>query len=142
MKEKLEILLGDDAFYDSSTKNIFKEAYLSKLNENLINYEINFTLETEPKKVIENAHKYQIVVTDLDYTGDGCGKQGYEIIEHVSNLNPKPLLILCTSSDNIIEINKMVRTKIDYHAGTGKGHKFEDLIEILTKHLKGGIKNE
>ncbi|MDP2750005.1 MAG: hypothetical protein Q8O89_04185 [Nanoarchaeota archaeon] len=132
--KKLEILIGDDGFLEPVTMIIFKEDYAQKLKRELSGYEINIAYETNPQRVIEKGSRYDVIVTDLDYTGDGTGKQGYDVIDAISKLNPRPLIILCTSSDNHEEIQEKTQGKIDYLAGTGQGHKFGDLIDVLIGH--------
>lgn len=134
--KKLEILIGDDAFLEVFTIMTFNDAYIPRLKEGLKEYEISVKIETNPEKVIQEASKYDVVVTDLDYTGDARGRQGYEVVDAVAKLSPKPLLILCTSSDNYAEIKEKTEGKIDYHAGPNGLHKFDDLVDILINHYK------
>jgi hypothetical protein len=137
-KQTLNILIGDDEFKDFLTERIFKQNYVSQLKEQTPGYEFNWRYETDSQSVIRQATTgtYDIIVTDLDYSGGGRGKEGYEVIDMISKMNPRPILILCTSCDNEREIEEKTRGKIDFRAGgTGKGHKFSDLVEILSKHL-------
>lgn len=138
MKQTIDILIGDDEFKDLTTKSIFKNLHENKLKESLPSFTINWKYVTEPEKIIEEAKikNYDVIVTDLDYDGDGSGKQGYEIVDTISQMQHKPLLILCTSSNNYQEIKARTQGKIDYHAGTGQGHKFNDLVNILIKHYQ------
>ncbi|MBN2053048.1 hypothetical protein JW756_06090 [Candidatus Woesearchaeota archaeon] len=135
-KKTLEILIGDDLFDNPSSLYLFERVYGLKLKEGLREYDVRLTLETMPARMIAEAAKYDVVVTDLDYTGDGSGKQGYEVIDSVCKLNPRPLLILCTSCDDQKEISERTQGKIDYHAGTGVDHKFNQLIDFLIAHYK------
>ncbi|MBN2052865.1 hypothetical protein JW756_05150 [Candidatus Woesearchaeota archaeon] len=133
-KDRLEILVGDDAFRDVLTSQIFQKYHIPKLKEGLKEYDVRVACETMPEKVMAEAAKYDAVVTDLDYSEGGMGREGYAVIDAVSKLKPAPLLILCTSCDNIKEILGRTRGKIDYLAGTGRGHKFDQLIRILISH--------
>jgi hypothetical protein len=135
-KKSLDILIGDDAFLDFFTRQVFQDHYVPRLKSRLKSYDIKIAYETKPERVIVEASKFDVVVTDLDYTGDGAAKQGYDVIDAVCRLNPKPLLILCTSCDRLEEISEMTRGKIDYHAGIGHGHKFDRLVDILTTHYQ------
>jgi len=134
--KKLEILVGDDLFMNATIKYSFKDIYIKKIEDGLPDYEINVQMEKTPEAVVKNASQYDVVVTDLDYDGDARGKQGYDVIDQVCKLNPKPLLILCTSSDSYEEIKQRTEGKIDYHAGPNGYHKFEDLVDIITKHYQ------
>jgi len=137
-KQTLNILIGDDEFKDFLTERIFKQNYVRQLQDQTPGYELNWRYETDSQSVIREAitGTYEIVVTDLDYSGGGRGKEGYEVIDMISRMNPRPLLILCTSCDNDKEIEERTGGKIDFRAGGArKGHKFSDLVEILSKHL-------
>jgi hypothetical protein len=137
MEKTLEIIFGDDMFLDSFTSRIFESDYAPMLQDKVKDYKICWKLVTKHDELIKEAKTglYDVVVTDLDYAGGGSGKEGYAVIDEVSMLSPKPLLILCTSSDNFQEIARMTQGKIDYHAGgKGKGHKFDELVEVLAAH--------
>ncbi len=136
-KKTLEILIGDDEFMDITTEMIFKSDYVPMLRQKLPNYDVKVTCVTAPKRVIEEAStgRYDVVVTDLDYTGGGRGREGYDVVDAVTAMTPRPVLMLCTSSDRFEEIRQRTAGKIDYHAGcTGKGHKFGDMMEKLAEH--------
>lgn len=138
MTKNLNILIGDDEFKDFLTEMIFKQDYIPRLQNQSGTYHFNWQCETDSQTVINEAQtgRYEVVVTDLDYTGGGKGKEGYDVVDAVSRMNPKPLLILCSSCDNVKEIKEKTEGKIDFRAGgTGGRHKFGDLIEILAKHF-------
>ena len=138
MTKIVNILIGDDEFQDFITEMFFKNDYLPKLQIQTPGYQFNVTYETEARAVIDQVRtgKYDIVVTDLDYSGGGSGKEGYEVIDVVAKLNPRPFTILCSSCDRHKEIEEKTKGKIDARAGgSGKGHKFGDLVEILAKHF-------
>ena len=137
-KEDLEILIGDDAFKDISTEIIFNSTYKPCLQEAHPEYNFNWTLETDHQKVIEEAKtgKYDVVITDLDYSGGGTGKEGYEVVDAINTMNPRPYLVLCTSCDNQKEIKEETDGKIDGKTGSqGGGHKFDDLMTLLVQHF-------
>jgi len=134
--KNLEILVGDDAFKEIFVDQIFNNTYIPELKKGLSEYEVNVTTDIDYKEVIQNASKYDVVVTDLDYTGYGKGKEGYEVVDAISKMNPKPLIIMCTSSDEYQEIEEKTAGKINYLAGAGEGHKFDDLLRILIKHYQ------
>lgn len=139
----LNILIGDDEFKDCFTQTIFRQDYVARLQKQVSDYQFNWTYKTDSREVTCEAKtgKYNVVITDLDYTGGGKGKEGYGVIEEVCKINPKPLLILCSSCDRHEEVKEKTYGKIDFRAGgNGKGHKFDHLVEILTKHFNGELK--
>ncbi|MDO8480445.1 MAG: hypothetical protein Q7S65_01365 [Nanoarchaeota archaeon] len=133
-KLALEILIGDDLFLEFMTRYTVVPSLTQRLQEGILDYTVNVSTETDPEKVIQRARQYDVVVTDLDYTGDGTGRQGFQIVDAVAQMNPKPLLILCTSSDRHAEIKERTAGKVDYVAGLGADQKFEDLIGKLIQH--------
>lgn len=135
--KRLEILVGDDAFLDVFTRMVWDGTYVPRLQAGLAGYDVHVDIVTDAREVIGMASGYDTVVTDLDYDGDGRGKQGYDVIDYVAKLEPKPLLVLCTSSDNHGEISLRTLGKIDYHAGTRGLHKFDDLVDVLIGHYMG-----
>lgn len=144
--EKLEILIGDDMFAEPMPMRIIENSYIPNLKETFPEYSLEVKMVESPNEVIEEAKtgKYDVVVTDLDYSGvtdwDFSGratrKEGFDVINAVSQLKPRPLIILCTSSDSYDEIQRRTEGKIDYHAGKGASNKFEDLTNILIQHYK------
>ena len=142
MTKNLNILLGDDQLL-GSTIFFFEKNQAKRMQDTLSDYKINWEYEMKPEKVISKAEtgNYNVVVTDLDYGdfGDGSHKDGYQIIDTVCKLNPKPLLILCTSTKESEEMRQKVNGKADFIAGPEKGHKFDGLADILIKHFQ---KNE
>jgi len=137
MTKKINILIGDDNFIEAFTYQIFSNEYIPKLQNQVPSYTFNWKLEIKPETVIRNAQtgKYDIVITDLDYCGYGTGKEGYEVVDKISEMPSRPLLILCTSSNNIQEINERTKGKIDFRAGGCPGrHKFDDLINFLIEY--------
>jgi len=139
MKKTIEVLFGDDQL-DVLTLNVFKNGHLLNLTNQVPNIAFNWTYKLDHTKTIEEARtgKYDVVVTDMQYTPNG--KQGLEVIDIVSKLSPKPLLILCSNCDLKEEGISLDNSAVDYVAGVGGNffHKFDSLIHILTEHFKQG----
>lgn len=135
MVKNIEILFGDDQFADVQTRCIFNNDYIPSLNQQVPQFRFNWNCQTDHKATIDEAKtgRYEVVVTDLQYTTNG--QEGYEVAEAVSNLSPKPLLILCTNS----EVKSWTERGIDLVARPGDGcfHKFDALIKVLADYYKG-----
>jgi len=135
--KQLEILFGDDQFADASTRYFFQKDYAPMLQERVPSIQFNWKYETSHEETIREAQtgKYEVVVTDLNYTN---GKEeGYEVVEKACRVQPKPLVILCTASNS-----PELRTKAvdaDYIATSNERcfHKFDGLVEVLAKHFGG-----
>ena len=129
MTRNIEVLFGDDQFADVQTRCIFKNDYISELNKQVPGIQFNWNCQTDHLETIREAEtrKYHVVVTDLQYTTNG--HEGYEVVDAVSRLIPKPLLILCTNS----EVEQRADQKIDFIARPGGKcfHKFDALIKVL-----------
>jgi DNA-binding NarL/FixJ family response regulator len=133
------ILVGDDSFLEPYVGMAWRDEYVPTIIEQLkvLGYDTTIQSVKKPEDVVANAPEADVVVTDLDYTGHARGTEGYDVVDAVSQLNPKPLLILCTSSDDQQEIKARTDGKIDYQAGhLNKGHKFDELVEVLINHYK------
>jgi len=139
-KKTLEILFGDDQFGDASTRYCFKNDYQSALKERVPSVQFNWTLTEGYEETIREVQtgKYNVVVSDLNYTNRG--EEGYDVIAKASNVQPKPLVILCTASDSKDLRAKAVGTDYIATANEKYFHKFDGLIEILAKHFKGEAK--
>lgn len=141
MKKNIEVLFGDDQFAEVQTRCIFKSDYANELNKQFNEVQFNWTYQTDHQETIREAQtgKYDVVVSDLNYTNNG--EQGYEVIEQVSRLNPKPLLILCTASKSPEISSKAGRADFIATAGGKCFHKFDALIKILGEHYSS-LENE
>jgi len=139
MTKNLSILLGDDEM-GPATQSVFEQEFTPRLQRALPNYQINWHYEMLPQRVIDEARtgRYDLVVTDLDYSdfGDRSHKDGYRIIDAVCTMNPKPLLILCTSTKDNPEMEQRTKGKINFKVGGGNNHKFSDLIDKLIEHFQ------
>jgi len=137
--KNLSILLGDDELF-ASTISFFEQNQAKRIQDELPDYRLNWEYQMKPERVIEKARtgKYDVVITDLDYgdCGDGSHKDGYQIIDEVSKLNPKPLLILCTSKKQDEEMTQRTNEKVDFIAGMEKTHKWNTLADVLIKHFQ------
>jgi hypothetical protein len=141
----LRILIGDDELDFLANQFEFERYIAPKLHGAVPNHKVNWNYESSPQRTIEEARtgRYDIVVTDLDYAdyGNGSHREGYEVIDAVCIMNPRPLLVLCTSSKDNPEMEQRTKGKIDFRAGGGDSHKLVDLVDKLTEHfqkLKGG----
>ncbi|MEI7719065.1 MAG: hypothetical protein WCI72_04310 [archaeon] len=134
-KKTLEVLFGDDQFADISTEMIFKGDYVSQLAKKLPNLSINWNCQENYLSTIKEVQtgKYDVVVTDLQYTTNG--KEGFEVVDTACNLSPRPLIVLCTNARE----TQQAEGKADYIAKPHDKcfHKFDSLIEVLAKHFGG-----
>lgn len=133
--KNLAILIGDDMFAMPVEEMTVRSQYITPFLER--NPSVRIETLSRPQRVIDEAKtgKYGIVVTDLNYSGDGSGTQGYDVIDALNQLNPKPRIVLCTSTDKP-EVKERVRGKIDFFAGSQEGHKFTTLFKYLSEIVK------
>lgn len=137
--------MGDDQI-NPPTEKKFTLLYASRIQKALPNHQINWHYECTPQATITEAltGRYDVVVTDLDFgeDGDKSHEEGYKIIDAVSKMNPRPLLILCTSNDETPEMSERINEKAMKSPIKGF-HKWEGLADFLITHikeLKGGEK--
>jgi hypothetical protein len=141
MTKNLNILVGDDEMGFPSNQSTFEQFIAPKFQRAVPDYKVNWNYESRPQRTIEEARtgRYDVVVTDLDYSdcGNGSHKEGYDVIDAVCTMNPKPLLVLCTSSEDSPEMEQRTKGKIEIRAGGGDNHKLVDLVDKLTEHFQG-----
>ncbi len=129
----IDILIGDDLFAWPAACGAI-ETTLAQIQGKLAGHKISYTTESVPSAVIKEAAtgKYNVVVTDLDYEFDMSRKEGYGVVDAVAAMTPKPLLILCTSSDRVDR--SRLEGKIDYLVTDGTSNKFDALVDRLAAH--------
>jgi ActR/RegA family two-component response regulator len=141
-RKKVSILIGDDELINPQTRAIFNSDYSTELAERNPKYEFNWKIETEAEEVIREARtgRYDVVVTDLNYTNQG--EEGYQIIDELQEIRDKSKLILCTSSDEP-NIRAKVEGKVDFYScpshvnGDYFGrHKWGNLVNILDENIQ------
>ena len=62
-----KIIIGDDSFLEPIVMSTFENRYQRRLEDAL---DVEVTLHADPSQVIDSANQYDVVVTDLDYTGE------------------------------------------------------------------------
>jgi hypothetical protein len=134
MTKNIEILFGDDQFADIQTKCIFEGDYTRRLKDQFPDLRFNWNCQEDYQATIDEAKtgRYDVVVTDLQYTTNGC--EGYDVVKAVSKVIPKPIIILCTNS----KVESWTERGIDFVAKPEKGfyHKFDALIKVLADYYK------
>ena len=134
-RKNLEILIGDDLFADPIVSRSLKRS-IEPIKEILKHYKVGITYASTPKAMIQvvSAKSYDLIVTDLDYGTTGrVGTEGFEILDAINTMNPKPYILLCTSQDTHKEaIQKCLASgKLNAVVGPGSFNKFSALKDHL-----------